>query len=152
LRSRLCSKKFRSWLDVRRLVRSLRGEQAVWSRSSPPSSLPKPRQPSSIGNRPFLRGFSPVSFRVFGLCGHSRSLEAIFCARSLHPEIPFPAARGGRRATILGALSPHPKIPFPAASLGCAAPQLFRVESERLKLPAPLSRWIAEALDADAAR
>ena len=29
---------------------------------------------------------------------------------------------------------------------------LFRVESERLKLPAPLSRWIAEALDADAAR
>src|SRR5258705_2649963 len=26
------------------------------------------------------------------------------------------------------------------------------VESERLKLPAPLSRWIAEALDADAAR
>src|SRR5258707_6341630 len=60
-----------------------------------PSSLPKPRQPSSIGNRPFLRGFSPVSFRVLGLCGHSRSLEAIFCARSLHPEIPFPAAREG---------------------------------------------------------
>jgi len=31
------------------------------------------------------------------------------------------------------------------------AQQLFRVESERLKLPAPFSRWIAEALDADTA-
>src|SRR5258707_13323989 len=67
---------------------------------SSPDALPKPRQPSSIGNRPFLRGFSTVSFRVLGLCGHSRSLEAIFCARSLHPEIPFPAAREGRRERL----------------------------------------------------
>ena len=29
--------------------------------------------------------------------------------------------------------------------------QLFRIESERLKLPAPFSRRIAESLDADAA-
>ena len=29
--------------------------------------------------------------------------------------------------------------------------QLFRIESERLKLPAPFSRLIAEPLDADAA-
>ena len=29
--------------------------------------------------------------------------------------------------------------------------QLFRIESERLKLPAPFSRRIAEPLDADAA-
>src|SRR6266436_6351093 len=35
----LCSKKFRAWPEVRRLVRSLRGEQAVWSRSSPPPTL-----------------------------------------------------------------------------------------------------------------
>ena len=30
--------------------------------------------------------------------------------------------------------------------------QLFRIESERLKLPAPFGRRIAEPLDADAAR
>ena len=29
--------------------------------------------------------------------------------------------------------------------------RLFRIESERLKLPAPFSRWITEPLDADAA-
>jgi hypothetical protein len=73
---------------------------------------------------------------------------------------------------IFGALSPHPKIPFPAAGLErevrphcarklvfCAAvipdlwvaPQLFRIEAERRKLLTPFSRWIAEALDADAA-
>jgi len=75
-------------------------------------------------------------------------------------------------STIFGALSPHPKIPFPAAGFGrevraqlqpcsglCTAVirdlgpalQLFRIESERLKLSAPFSRWIAEPLDADAA-
>src|SRR5260370_17226264 len=50
-----------------------------------------------------------------------------------------------------GCPSPHPKIPFPAASLGCAAPRLFRVESDPLKLPAPLSRCIPESLHPDAA-
>jgi hypothetical protein len=73
--------------------------------------------------------------------------------------------------TIFGASSLHPKIPFPAAVVerqvrtqlkpysGCAAVirdpgsalQLFRIESERLKLPAPFSGRIAEPLDADAA-
>ena len=73
---------------------------------------------------------------------------------------------------IFGALSLHPKIPFPAAGVErevrphctrnseiCAAVirdlgpvlQLFRIESERLKLPAPFSRRIAKPLDADAA-
>ena len=73
---------------------------------------------------------------------------------------------------IFGGLSPHPKIPFPAAGLKREAPavlapvvptsgppfrdlgptlQLFRIESERLKLSAPFSRRIAEPLDADAA-
>ena len=64
-----------------------------------------------------------------------------------------------------GALSPHLKIPFPAVGLeregrprfapGIRNPgralQLFRIESERLKLPAPFGRRIAEPLDADAA-
>ena len=69
---------------------------------------------------------------------------------------------------IFGTLSLHPKIPFPAAGLErevqgqysafCTAVvrdlepalQLFRIESERLKLPAPFSRRITEPLDADA--
>ena len=63
-----------------------------------------------------------------------------------------------------GALSPHLKIPFPAVGLEREvrprfAPGirdrgrtlLFRIKSERLKLPAPFGRRIAEPLDADAA-
>jgi hypothetical protein len=73
---------------------------------------------------------------------------AIFGASSLHPEIPFPAAVAERevgphstrnsdfRATVFGVLGP--------------ALQLFRTKSEHLKLPAPLSRRIAQPLDADA--
>jgi hypothetical protein len=62
---------------------------------------------------------------------------------------------------IFGGLSPHPKIPFPAAGFGHEirphlqhlgpALQLFRIESERLKLSAPFGGQIAEPLDADAA-
>ena len=33
----------------------------------PPSSRPKPSKPSSIGNRPFLRGYSTAWFGFFGL-------------------------------------------------------------------------------------
>ena len=66
---------------------------------------------------------------------------------------------------VFGALSPHLKIPFPAVGLEREvrprfapgirdrgrALQLFRIESERLKLLAPFGRRIAEPLDADAA-
>jgi hypothetical protein len=72
---------------------------------------------------------------------------------------------------IFGALSPHPKIPFPAGAFEreflqhctrrlvllrrlirvfLVVPRLFRIESERRKLPAPFGRRIAEPLDADA--
>jgi hypothetical protein len=73
----------------------------------------------------------------------------IFGASSLHPKIPFPAAVVEREvgplctrnsdfwATVIRDLGP--------------ALQLFRIESERLKLPAPFGRRIAEPLDADAA-
>jgi hypothetical protein len=37
-------------------------------------------------------GISPVSSPTFCLCGHQRSLEAIFGLRSLYPKIPFLAA------------------------------------------------------------
>ena len=61
----LCSKKFRSWLEFRRLV--LRGELAVWSRWSSPT---EPWVSRKTPNRPFLRGYPLVSFRPFGLCRH----------------------------------------------------------------------------------
>jgi hypothetical protein len=76
--------------------------------------------------------------------------------------------------TIVGASSLHPKIPFPAAAVHREAGgnaltepdefrtlghgrsdlwprlQLFRIESEGLKLPAPFSRRIAKPFDTDA--
>ena len=76
--------------------------------------------------------------------------------------------------TVLGAWSLHPKIPFPAAvvqrevggnglserdefrTLGhrrldlWPRLQLFRIESERFKLPAPFNRRIAKPFDTDA--
>ena len=78
----LCSKKFRSWLEFRRLVRSLRGEQPVWSRWSPPSSLPEPRKPSSIEKRPFLRGSCHL-FSTFPVSTDNNGLSGEFLASSL---------------------------------------------------------------------
>jgi hypothetical protein len=52
------------------LVRSLRGGQPVWSRSSPPPSLPEPRKPSSIEKRPFRRGSCRLFSTFPGLCRH----------------------------------------------------------------------------------
>src|ERR1700730_6177150 len=73
----------------------------------------------------------------------------IFGASSLHPEIPFPAA------VIEREVGPHCTRNSDPSSrrirdLG-PTPKLFRSKSERLKLPAPFSRRIAEPLDADAA-
>src|SRR6266576_680920 len=69
----------------------------------------------------------------------------IFRASSLHPKIPFPAAvverevgqHCARNSDVIRDLRP--------------GLQLSRIESERLKLPAPFSRRIAEPFDADAA-
>ena len=74
---------------------------------------------------------------------------AVFGASSLHPKIPFPAV--GLSARSRTAL--HPQFRLLARrnwDLGPAL-QLFRIESERLKLSAPFSRRIAEPLDANAA-
>jgi hypothetical protein len=72
-------------------------------------------------------------------------LATIFGARSLHPKIPFPAA--GLEREVQGQYSG-----FCTAVVRDLEPalQLFRIESERLKLPAPFSRRIAEPFDADA--
>ena len=72
-------------------------------------------------------------------------MATIFGARSLHPKIPFPAA--GLEREVQGQYSG-----FCTAVVRDLEPalQLFRIESERLKLPAPVCRRIAEPFDADA--
>jgi hypothetical protein len=69
----------------------------------------------------------------------------IFGALSLHPKIPFPAA--GIAREVRAELKPYSG--FSAAVIRDLGPalRLFRIESERLKLPAPFSRRIAEPLD-----
>src|ERR1700694_4507070 len=73
----------------------------------------------------------------------------IFGASSLHPKIPFPAAVVERE--VRPQLKPYSG--FCAAVIRNLGPalQLFRIEPERLKLPAPFSRRIAEPLDAGGA-
>jgi hypothetical protein len=94
-------------------------------------------------------GISGHSLPGFGLCGHSRIFMLILGALSLHPKIPFPAA--GLNAKV------GPDLHSQFQVLGRRnwdlrpALQSFRIESERLKLPAPFSRRIAEPLNADAA-
>src|ERR1700686_4765901 len=116
---------------------------------TPPSSLRKPGVSDTTPNRAFLRGFPATQFPNLGLCGRSRILLAVFGVPSPHLKFPFPATRLGRgerrtcarnsglRATMFRDFGP--------------ALQLFRIESERLKLPAPFGRGISEPLDADAA-
>jgi hypothetical protein len=73
----------------------------------------------------------------------------IFGASSLHPKIPFPAAVVERE--VRPQLKPYSG--FCAAVIRDLGPalQLFRIEPEHLKLPAPFSRRIAEPLDAGGA-
>ena len=108
----------------------------------PPFSLCKPHVSDTTPNRAFLRGFSATQFPDFGLCRRSRILVAGFGALSPHLKIPFPAVGLEREV--------RPRFAPGIRDRGRAL-QLFRIESERLKLPAPFGRRIAEPLDADAA-
>ena len=72
----------------------------------------------------------------------------IFGALSLHPKNPFPA---GFEREVVTAL--HPQFQLLGRcnwDLGPAL-QLFWIEAERVELPTPFSRRIAEPLDTDAA-
>src|SRR5271170_5543301 len=73
----------------------------------------------------------------------------IFGAWSLHPKIPFPAA--WPRRGFWSHLWPQFRCWATLFRILVPALKLFRVESERLELPAPFSREISESLDADAA-
>ena len=75
----------------------------------PPSSPTKPQIPAPTSDRPFLWGFSPVSFPAFGLRRPLRPIRLIFGLQSLHQKIPFPAAgsltaNAGRLPGISGVL------------------------------------------------
>src|SRR5712672_2226443 len=89
------------------------------------------RDPAARRSRGEQPGFG--KFPDSGLCGRSRILVAAFGALSLHPEIPFPAAVVERE--VRTRLKPYS---------GFALLTLFRIESERLKLPAPFGRRIGE--------
>jgi hypothetical protein len=108
----------------------------------PPSSPCKPHVSDTTPNRLFLRGFSATQFPDFGLCRRSRILVAGFGALSPHLKIPFPAVGLEREV--------RPRFAPVIRDRGRPL-QLFRIESERRKLPAPFGRRIAEPLDADAA-
>ena len=54
--------------------------------------LPKPQIPAPPLNRPFLWGFSLVSFRSFRLWRHFAVSQPDFSLASLHPKIPFLAS------------------------------------------------------------
>src|SRR5713226_1118601 len=113
----------------------------------PPSSLRKPHVSDTTPNGAFLRGFPATHFLDFGLCRRSRILVAILalclCIQKFRSRQPGFEHEVGPHCTR--------NSDFWAAVIrvgrGCS---LFRIESERLKLPAPFSRRIAEPFDADA--
>src|SRR5258707_10120743 len=115
----------------------------------PPSSLRKPHVSDTTPNRAFLRGFPATHFWDFGLCRRSRILVAILALclciqifRSRQPGFEHEVGPHCTRNSDFWARRNS------GPSAGAAA--LFRIESERLKLPAPFSRRIAEPFDADA--
>jgi hypothetical protein len=70
------------------------------------------------------------------------SKRALFARLSLHQKIPFPRSGGDWFDDCV--LGPEFGGKRPAF-------RLFGIEPKRLELPAPIGRWIAEPLDADAA-
>ena len=82
--------------------------------------LPKPQIPAPPLNRPYLWGFSLVSFRSFRLWRHFAVSQPDFSLASLHPKIPFPAS-GFRRPDPRRPLGifgvPRPKTTFRARSI-----------------------------------
>jgi hypothetical protein len=100
-------------------------------------------------------------FGVFGLRRHSQSLRPVFSSRSLHPKIPFPAASfrrpipvgelgigDAKRARSAIILDSGRGLQTVGSIRRGRALQLFRIESERLKLPAPFGRRRAEEASA----
>ena len=115
----------------------------------PPPSLRKPRVSSTTPNRAFLRGFPTTHFSDLVSVGVQASRRQFWlpCLRiqKFRSRLPAVSAKSDR---ICGRNSDFWATMF--RDFGPAL-ELFRIESERLKLPAPFSRRIAEPLDADAA-
>src|SRR5467141_2602732 len=96
----------------------------------------KPHVFDTNPNRAFPRGFPATHFSDLCLCVRLRVLVAIFGALSLHPKIPFPAAGFGRE--VRAQLQPCSGLCTAVIRDLGPALQLFRIESERLKLRPPL--------------
>jgi hypothetical protein len=116
-------------IGVRRsLAHFSRVRQQTLNQRVPGSSLRKPHISDMTPKRAFLRGFPATRSGIWSLSAFTRLGDDFGC--------PVSASKNS----------------VPGGQPGLRGARLFRVESERLKLPAPLSRWIAEALDANAAR
>jgi hypothetical protein len=95
-------------LLIMRLPASLTRGSQVRSPSPPPSSPTQPQISRPSQNRPFLQGFSPVSFGSFESPVTLPVSQAEFSLPSPHPKIPFPAVglrppRPSGNSGILGA-------------------------------------------------
>src|SRR5437879_13512822 len=84
------------WLTFRHA--RLRGEGSIPGFLPPPSSLRKPLVSRATPDTAYQLGFPATRFPDFGLCRRSRILVMIFAVLSLHPKIPFPAARLSARS------------------------------------------------------
>jgi hypothetical protein len=74
------------------ILRNFAGDRFVSDCAHHHPVLPKPQIPAPPLNRPFLWGFSLVSFRSFRLWRHFAVSQPDFSLASLHPKIPFPAS------------------------------------------------------------
>src|SRR6266852_4802532 len=101
----------------------------------PPSSLRKPHVSDTTPNRAFLRGFPVTNFLDFSLCRRSRILVAILalclCIQKFRSRQPGFEHEVGPHCTR--------NSDFWAVVIRDLGYSLFRIESERLKLPAPFS-------------
>src|SRR6476619_7985862 len=111
--------------------------------------LPKPQIPAPPLNRPFLWGFSLVSFRSFRLWRHVAVSEPDFSLPSLRPKIPFPAsgfstARSRSAAGNFWGMEAKNDVSNPVHNL--------RIQSKGFELWAPFCRSITKSLDSNTAR
>src|SRR5260221_10476640 len=120
----------------------------VRSLSPPPSSLPELRKPSSIRNRPFLRGFLTPIFE-FPVSADITAARVDFWPPVSVSKNSVPGGTVSSDTRPFGDLEvrnpERQKTPFPAGS------QLLRRQSELLELPAPFCRSITKSFDSEAA-
>ena len=145
LPSRLCSKKFRSWLECRRLVRSLRGEHAVWSVFPNRGSRHLSKRARFCGDFAACSGRLRVSavngglsggFLASSLCIHKfRSWRLEFRGGTGQPALWNRLPRCAARSLIAGSIRAFRTVgSIPWASRGAAQPRCREATDLRPRL------------------